>query len=236
MGISIRCINMHKNYQDVEILLVRHAESEANADPIKYTEISNLKIGLTDLGWQQAGALGKFINVEYQSANIQNWDEIKVYNSPCARTLETFNAVRLMSQLSGEPTINGNARLIEKFFGATNNLFHNGKNGDPKIDEKFVENLQQLVEMSYKTNNFDGKNLLGESTADIFEKVTAFIPGNADAIKIRGRGEDCTIHRVYDGKNMTAIIPPEDIKKDIRPIALDDIKSPPAHLKMEYTP
>ncbi len=73
----------------MKIYFVRHAQSTANIDANVLKTATNMSIGLSDVGKEQANETGLFLSNHF-SPN----DSIKVWNSPYNRTRQTANAIK----------------------------------------------------------------------------------------------------------------------------------------------
>ena len=69
------------------ILLVRHGESEANADPVVYSRVPDWQIGLTERGVEQAREAGRHIG------ELLGGESFGVFVSPYKRTVLTKEAI-----------------------------------------------------------------------------------------------------------------------------------------------
>ncbi len=73
----------------MKIYFVRHAQSTANIDANVLKTATNMSIGLSDVGKNQATETGRFLSNHF-SPN----DSIKVWNSPYNRTRQTANTIK----------------------------------------------------------------------------------------------------------------------------------------------
>lgn len=141
------------------IFLVRHGQSESNADnSINYT-VPDHRIALTGLGIQQSIAAGQKLATSIQTEGVLR-DKLAVYLSPYKRTRDTAN---WMMHGFSKPD------LIERF------------REDPRLREQEWGNLgtsggSEKVEWernSYGT--FFYRIPLGESGADVYDRCTGFL-------------------------------------------------------------
>ena len=157
----------------VRVLIMRHGQSEGNVDSNAYIEKGDHKISLTDTGWKQAIAGGKFLEKYYEVNGHSHWPY--VFLSAYQRTQETLSGVvhgMRESGLEGEPRIQLDPRLIERFSGATQLIEKGGWLGR-KISKKFNKMAKHL----YNKDPFVTRNLLGDSNKDIHLNVQSFRDG-----------------------------------------------------------
>jgi len=138
----------------MEIILVRHGESEGNTKLVDPQQSGDFNLNLTTLGNQQAINRGKLIGADF----IRN---ALIYNSPYHRTRETLQGILVGAGIPNEPSlpIYEDPRLREVEHG-----FH-GTRED--IDEQ-----QKLRDThGYFYYRYKG----GESPADCFDRVATFL-------------------------------------------------------------
>lgn len=138
----------------LNIYLVRHGESEANADKTTYARTPDWQIGLTDAGRAQARQAGDHLFHLLQDARKRyGHDSVGAYVSPYRRTVQTWDEIapwltnvrvsfvkqdpRLIEQRRGNPAdrekLSADYKATERerrelgtfFYG-----FHNGESGD----------------------------------------------------------------------------------------------------------
>jgi len=80
------------------IILIRHGESEGNADESIYSTQPDWKVPLTEQGYQQALDAGKSIK------ELIGNEPISIYCSPYIRTKQTLHGI--ISQLEGNQIVN----------------------------------------------------------------------------------------------------------------------------------
>jgi broad specificity phosphatase PhoE len=159
----------------VRILFIRHGQSQGNVDEAQYTIIGDHKIGITDTGWRQAVAAGRFLQGYMMGSGIKNWPLMFV--SSYRRTKETLSGVvhgmkGYLTPLEG-PDVREEPRLIEKFFGATLRL----SKGIGPVEWKTASQFWQMAHDIFRKDKFTTRNMLGDSRKDTFEAVCAFIEG-----------------------------------------------------------
>lgn len=164
-------------------LIIRHGQSEGNVNPVQYIEKGDSKVGLTDLGWKQAIAAGNFLEKYYEEDGTKHWPY--VFLSAYQRTQETLSGlVHGMRQkgLQGSPTIHLDPRLVERFSGATQQLKSIRKPVDWRISEQFA----QMAEGLYQKDPFVTRNMLGDSSKDIYMAVRSFMDGTMRGVDASG--------------------------------------------------
>ncbi len=164
--------------EKVNIVLVRHGESEANVDPRHYLSGDD-KVGLTRTGCQQSLAAGEFLAEFYKARMAEQADfEPAIFVSPYQRALQTLRGLcdGGLVEFFGEefPKIKQDDRLIEKFFGAESEMGM----GDPSdYSLGLINDLMRLQIRTDRANPFVSRKLLGESTNDVSLRVKSFIEG-----------------------------------------------------------
>ena len=167
----------YTKYEDTVLFLMRHAESTANRNSKIYSLENNLTIPITNpLGIAQSIAAGNFFAPFLeQELGVTDWNELEIHSSHCARVLQTLKGVyNGAAGMNGKPEFTMDARLIEKFFGATNNL----ANPDSKVgslEKRFISFLSSLVNEGYSINPFHARNLMGDATAQTYERKVSFL-------------------------------------------------------------
>lgn len=132
------------------IVLVRHGESEGNADDSVYEREPDHALPLTPAGRAQAAATGRRLRSLFQE------EQVSVYVSPYRRTHETLRAFALdpaLVRVREEP------RLREQDWG----------NWQDRDDVR----LQKAYRDAY--GHFFYRFAQGESGADVYDRVGAFL-------------------------------------------------------------
>ncbi|MER7758953.1 histidine phosphatase family protein [Streptomyces sp. NPDC097619] len=132
------------------IVLVRHGESEGNADDTVYEREPDHALRLTPTGREQALAAGERLRALFGEEGVS------AYVSPYRRTLETFRALKLdpsRVRVREEP------RLREQDWG----------NWQDRDDVR----LQKAYRDAY--GHFFYRFAQGESGADVYDRVGAFL-------------------------------------------------------------
>jgi broad specificity phosphatase PhoE len=136
------------------IILVRHGESEGNVNDSAYVQTPDNLISLTDLGRQQARDAGKEIKA------IVGKESVIFYCSPFLRAKQTYREI-LQGGSFGE-NVKGykeEPRLRELEFGYLQ---------DPDIMRESWHQRSIVGRFFYRFNG-------GESAADVYDRVTAFL-------------------------------------------------------------
>lgn len=134
------------------IILIRHAQSEGNADHTVYSQIPDHDIKLTKLGEHEALAAGAEI------ADIIGEEKIYAYVSPFKRTRQTFEGIAKRI----EPNV---TEVLE----------------DPRIREQGFGNLVSvdaagfLLEKRAEYGKFYYRPPNGESSADVYDRISTFM-------------------------------------------------------------
>lgn len=134
------------------IILVRHGESQGNADPNHYETTPDYALSLTEGGHQQVRQAGQ------QIAELIGDETVRAYVSPWYRTRETFEGI---VDVLSERVV----RMIE----------------DPRIREqewghlRAVEEMRSLVKERVEFSPFYYRLPDGESGADVYDRVSTFL-------------------------------------------------------------
>ncbi|MGE4313287.1 MAG: histidine phosphatase family protein [Pseudobdellovibrionaceae bacterium] len=157
-------------------LLMRHGESIGNIDPRNYMTVGDAFLGLTEKGWDQAEAAGRFLVDYYRTESVdpQTWPHI--FCSSYQRTRETLSGV--LSPLkefgfSDTPRILEDLRLTEQFYGAVSHL---NFEEDPAF-KPFAEKLLEISKAAAKSSPVSASLLFGESPKDIMLHTKSFMDG-----------------------------------------------------------
>ncbi|MCD8520321.1 MAG: histidine phosphatase family protein [Alphaproteobacteria bacterium] len=187
------------------ILFIRHGQSEGNVDIDRYAKMGDYAVGLTDTGWRQAVAAGRFLQGYFFGEEVQKATDMGrvrqarmwplVYVSSYIRTKQTLSGVihGLTSTDLGDdnlqpatgPRVIEEPRLIEKFFGATLRL---NKALKP-LDWRIAGQLWQMAQEVFHKDKFTTRNMLGDSRKDVYEAVCDFIDGPMDKALAAGEEE-----------------------------------------------
>lgn len=134
------------------ILLLRHAQSEANVDPRVYERVPDHRIGLTPQGRDQARAAGEEIR------RLVGAEGLRIYYSPYRRSRETFEEV---ARAFGAARVTGREepRLREQEW-------------PPLIPRAELEKIHAARD-AFGTFFFRMPH--GESGADVFDRVSTFL-------------------------------------------------------------
>ena len=135
------------------IILIRHAESEGNDDPIVYQEMPDHEIPLTFLGVEQARSLGKKMKEE-----ILRDERARVYVSPYNRARQTC---RLLLEFIGNnvTTVYEEPRLREQDWG----------------NRRPFQETERIKRERLEYGRFYFRFPQGESGADVYDRVSTFL-------------------------------------------------------------
>ena len=134
------------------IILVRHGESEANVNPIVYSQVPDHLIHLTETGKKQAYEAG------HKIARLINKETFGIYVSPYVRTQETKGAI--LEGLDCSPVFDYQ---------------------DPSLREQEYGNLPTPAasavnrEQRERCGSFFYRFPDGESCADIYDRMCSFL-------------------------------------------------------------
>ncbi|GAA2457187.1 histidine phosphatase family protein [Streptomyces lavendulocolor] len=132
------------------IVLVRHGESEGNADDTVYEREPDHALRLTDRGRRQAEETGERLRALFGD------ERVSVYISPYRRTHETYHLLRLDP---AQVRVREEPRLREQDWG----------NWQDRNDVR----LQKAYRDAY--GHFFYRFAQGESGADVYDRVGAFL-------------------------------------------------------------
>lgn len=133
------------------IILIRHGESEGNADREMYQTTPDYKLNLTDLGREQASEAGNTIK------SIIGDSSVYAYISPYYRTRQTFEEIRKAIHGNLKRVIE-DPRLREQDWG---HLRH------PDDNEEIMRERNGFSTFYYRIPD-------GESGADVFDRISTF--------------------------------------------------------------
>jgi broad specificity phosphatase PhoE len=77
----------------VRLFIIRHGESPANVDKKIYAREIDSQIPLTEKGWEQSLACGRFLKDFYEKSPSTSKGEIEAWLSPYTRTRQTFTGI-----------------------------------------------------------------------------------------------------------------------------------------------
>lgn len=134
------------------IILIRHGESEGNADRRHYETIPDYALNLTHRGKSQATQAGKEI------AGLIDDESVHAYVSPYYRTRQTFAAIQ---RVLGDKIARSveDPRIRELDWG---HLRH------PDDNEEIVRERDEFSTFYYRIKD-------GESGADVYDRVSTFL-------------------------------------------------------------
>lgn len=134
------------------IIIIRHGQSEGNADHSVYAKVPDHEIKLTKRGEHESLAAGAEI------ANIIGQEKIRAYVSPFKRTRQTFEKISKRI----EPNLTD---MLE----------------DPRIREQGFGNLvsmdraKELLQERAEYGKFYFRPPNGESSADVYDRMSTFM-------------------------------------------------------------
>jgi broad specificity phosphatase PhoE len=134
------------------IVLIRHAQSEGNADKTVLTHTPDYRLNLSPLGQQQARAAGAALKQLFGDQSI------RAYVSPYFRTRQTFEGLRGAGRLNVVSTYE-DPRLREQDFGHL----------------RAVEATQLIEHERRAFGAFYYRVPDGESGADVFDRISNFL-------------------------------------------------------------
>ncbi len=167
----------------MRLLIIRHGQSEGNVNERAYIDKGDSKVGLTDTGWNQAIAAGKFLESYYEKDGTAHWPY--VFLSAYQRTQETLSGIvhgMHKKGLAGEPKIHLDPRLVERFAGATQLM----QKGTGPVDWRISAQFGRMSEQMYENDKFVTRNLLGDSSKDIYLAVQSFMDGTMRRVDASG--------------------------------------------------
>ncbi len=135
-----------------KIILVRHGESEGNADRNNYESIPDFALNLTDPGKSQAILAGEKLK------NIIGTEAVYAYISPYIRARQTFDSIQSVISRNIYKTIE-DPRLRELDWG---HLRH------PDDNEEIIRERNEFSTFYYRIKD-------GESGADVYDRISGFL-------------------------------------------------------------
>ncbi|GER26868.1 3-bisphosphoglycerate-dependent phosphoglyceratemutase, partial [Striga asiatica] len=139
------------------IILVRHGESQGNADERVYTRVADPKVVLTQQGVVEAEECGREMRRMIEKDGAEDW-KVYFYVSPYKRSLETLRNLAKAFDKSRIAGVREEPRLREQDFG----------NFQDQEQMKIQKAARQLYgRFFYRFPN-------GESAADVYDRITGF--------------------------------------------------------------
>lgn len=155
------------------ILLVRHAQSEANLDESLFQTVADHAIALSPKGHDQAAKVGQFVENYFSVVNPEN-KPVRLWASPYLRTTQTAIGLR-----DNAPQVNWDVsvrdeniffddRLREREFG-----YFDGLNDD-EIAEHYPKEWDHYQKIRLAQGNYYARPFGGESGADVANRLRTF--------------------------------------------------------------
>ena len=134
------------------ILLIRHGESEGNADKYQYMSVPDYALNLTPRGIEQARQAGKEIQ------DMLGNESLYVYLSPFFRTRQTFQYLKESLEKNIVKSVE-DPRIREQDWG---HLRH------PEENEEIMQARETFSTFYFRVPD-------GESGADVYDRVSSFL-------------------------------------------------------------
>lgn len=155
------------------VLIVRHAQSEANVDDALAKSKADHKIGLTPKGFEEADALGRFLDNYLDIINPEK-SPVRLWASPYLRTTQTAQAV-----YNNTPHVNWNMsergthiffddRLREREFGYFSGFT------DEENAERYPKEWEFYQSVFAQQGRYYARPHGGESGADVSDRLRTF--------------------------------------------------------------
>ncbi len=154
------------------LLLVRHAESEANLDESLFKTMGDHHIALSKCGHKQAAKLGEFINNFFQENKPSG--KVRLWASPYLRTTQTAEGLyRNAPHVPWEVTIDNkniffDDRLREREFGYFDGL------DDKQIATEYPREWKHYQKQMQENGKYYARPAGGESAADVCVRLHTF--------------------------------------------------------------
>lgn len=163
------------------LYLIRHAQSDGNADPAQTGLVGNANLEITRHGWQQTQALGEFLWPQFVQDGMT--EAPRLWVSPMERTLQTLTGVIDMmppNQFKQELRLFVDDNLVEQDFGLLPYLLtaqdHPALKGYSKEDiTKAAGLIMEFSKQIYGHQKFLARPPMGESPQDVCNRVSDFI-------------------------------------------------------------
>ena len=147
----------------MNIYLVRHAQSEANIDYNVLKSSTNMSIGLSNLGKEQARENGDFLSTVLESKS-----KIKIWNSPYNRTRQTSSIIKeVISSKNIQFSESESIYLSERQFGLVDDV-------DNYI-HKYPDEAKHYNLHKESNHDFFARPPLGESPFDMCLRLDFFL-------------------------------------------------------------
>ena len=182
-GNNSHIASANKNYNSTimpkKLVMIRHGQSEGNANEKIYAVKPDNALTLTDFGWEQAYMAGKALKENVLSSN----EPIHFILSPYVRTLETFHGI-LSAWCDPNEEFSHIANLQEreeKWYNLLRTKYKITWHEDPRIREQDFGNYQdpEAMKSAKKERHYFGAFYYrfpnGESASDVYDRVSTFL-------------------------------------------------------------
>jgi len=159
----------YRTHANIEYLLVRHGESEANVDNTLYSTVADHAVKLSKKGESQAREAGKEIKrhfeERYGNRELENW-KCRIWTSTYKRARQTAG---LIAEEAGAwiTDIKESIFLVEQQFG----LFEGVDWANGSVDQIFPQELAHYNKCATFGGRFWARVPMGESRFDVCERV-----------------------------------------------------------------
>jgi broad specificity phosphatase PhoE len=154
---------------NIEFLLVRHGESEANVDSDLYSTVADHAVKLSNKGESQAKAAGEqiknYFEQTYGNADKSKW-KCRIWTSTYKRARQTAQFIK---EAAGDwvTDIKESIFLVEQQFG----LFEGVNWANGSVDEIFPQELKHYNKCATFGGRFWARVPMGESRFDVCRRV-----------------------------------------------------------------
>lgn len=201
-----------KTYNDLNLFIMRHGESDGNIDHLNYPKVGDANINLTPLGWEQAFRAGEYLDAYLAQNNLG--DLQRVWNSSLMRTEQTKTGLLMGYNRAIDPAqVRFNPALVEQSFGIYS--YH----VTDEDRDSFNPLIKEFYDKSREQQRFYTKFPMGESPLDVYMRCGDFI----DTIMRDKEAGIHTIMAVTHGVTARALVMRF---LHIDPALMDDFRNP----------
>jgi len=153
----------------MRIFLIRHGYSQGNENGDNYARLGDPNIQLTDTGWQQAIAAGRFLKDYFARNNITDDCDPCLWMSPYERSRETASGIAHGAQGLFKAPPRVEEALIEMDFGDFSSLH------SEELRKKEMPLVSEFYDRARAFGKFYARPPRGESPFDVQRRVKPFI-------------------------------------------------------------
>ena len=154
----------------MRIFLIRHGESVGNINDKAYGEMQDHNVPLTEWGFEQSVAAGKFLKEFYENRDDIADKKLRIWYSPFIRAVQTKDGFIKGFGKKRTDGVFEDFLLGEQDFGIFSDI------PDEKEQERlFPAEFKKVAACREKMGKFYARPPMGESRADVAQRVRLFV-------------------------------------------------------------